>query len=589
MAKKDGKPIKDICHPYYMKHMREWRKYRLTYEGGEDFLQAYLKKYSTREDNTDFENRRAMSYVNAQAKAAVLEVRNAIHSRMFEILRNGGPDSYQEAMRGLNGGVDLANRSMNNFMATEVLDELLPMSRVGVFIDKPGLGDNVTLRDTRSVRPYLYTYPTEAIKTWTFDESNKLIAVLLKDCEYDLDDETGLICGLSEGYRLLELVPQENGRDVVRVTLFDSDSCYRQPKKQLIINIPKIPFVIFEINQSLLTDIADYQIALTNMSSSDTAYVLHANFPFYTEQFDFRTEMASLMRANGAEGSSEEGTAKAAATANDKQIKVGTTHGRRYPKETDRPGFIHPSSEPLQASMAKQESMKAEIRQLLNLSLNSLNASRRASSESKAEDQKGRESGLGIIAFELEAGEREIAEIWAYYEGADPEDITVNYPAEYSLKSDDDRKSEAIGLLEQLPKVPSISAQRNIAYQAARLLIGTHVSNETMQKVHEEIEAAEVLNIDPEVIQIDHEQGLVSTETASKARLYPDGEVEKAKKDHAERIARIQAAQTKPDNPAARGVTDMAVDNSGAKEEKDESQNRDLNPDNKDLTRGEAD
>lgn len=589
MAKKKEKLLKDICHPFYLEQQSDWRKYRLTYKGGRDFIDAYLEKYSEREDNDDFKRRKKMSYVNAQAKAAVLEVRNAIHSRMFEILRDGGPDSYQDAMRGLNGGVDLANCSMNNFMATEVLDELLPMARVGVFIDKPGLGDNVTLRDTRSVRPYLYTYATEQIRSWTYDKSNKLVAVLLKDCDYQYDDDTGLVCGLCEGYRLLELIPQDNGRDVVRATFFEEDGCYKEPKKQVIINIPKIPFVIFEINQSLLTDIADYQVALTNISSSDTAYVLTANFPFYTEQYDTRAELAGLMRTGGAESATKEGTATAAAKANDPQIKVGTTHGRRYPKDVDRPEYIHPSPEPLKASMEKQEAMKTEIRQLLNLSLNSLNASRRASSESKEEDQKGRESGLGIIAFELEAGEREIAEIWAYYEGANPNDITVNYPAEYSMKSDEERKAEAAGLLEELPKIPSLSAQKNIAYQATRLLVSTHVPNETMKKIKDEIDNAEVINIDPEVIEIDHEQGLVSDETASRARLYPQGEVAKAREDHSARIARIQAAQTTPDNPAARGIKDLAADNSGAKEEKEESQNRDLNPDNKDLTRGEAD
>lgn len=587
--KKKGRPLKDICHPYYTKELSNWYKYRLTYEGGQEFLDQYLRKFSTREDNADFALRKDISYTNAQSKAAVVEVRNAIHSRMFEILREGGPESYDKAVRGLDGGVDLANSSMNNFMATKVLDEMLPMSRVGVFIDKPGLGDNVTLRDTRSVRPYLYTYTTENIRSWTYDESNQLIAVLLRDCNYDFDYDTGLICGMKHGYRLLELIQQEDSRPVVRVTFFEEGACLKEPVSQVILNIPKIPFVIFEISQSLLTDIADYQIALTNMSSSDVAYVLNANFPFYTEQYDTRTELAGLMRTGGAESQSKEGSAKAASTANDKQVKVGTTHGRRYPKDLDRPDFIHPSPEPLMASMDKQEAMKTEIRQLLNLSLNSLNASRRASSESKQEDQQGRESGLGIIAFILEAGEREVAEVWAYYEGSDIEDITVNYPAEYSMKSDEDRKAEADELLKQLPKIPSLTAQKNIAFQATRLLVGTHVPNKKLQDIHKEIDDAVVINIDPEVIKTDHEGSLVSDETASRARLYPEGEVAKAREDHSLRIARIQAAQTPPDNPAARGLADLAPDNEGATDEKIETQNRDTNPDNKSMTRGEAD
>jgi len=582
--------ISNLCHPTYIRESLDWEKYRLTYEGGQEFINKYLKKFSTREDSNEFDRRKKMAFNNAQAKAAVLEVRNAIHSRMPEILRTGGTDSYQKAVIGADGGVDLGGSTMNSFMATQVLDEMLPMRRVGVFIDKPGLGDNVTLRDTRSVNPYLYIYPTESIRAWKYDNSNMLVAVLLRDCYDDIEGETGLTCGLCYGYRLLELVWHEgSSRPVVRVRFYSENSKITEPTREMILNIPKIPFVIFEINQSLLTDIANYQIALLNMGSSDTQYILNANFPFYIEQYDPKTEMAQLLRPGNPSSTSEEGTSTAANKAGNKNVRVGTTHGRRYPMGTDAPSYIHPSPEPLQASMAKQESMKAEIRQLLSLSLNSLNISKRASSESKREDQRGKESGLGIIAFTLEAGEREIAEIWSYYEGDNPDDNTINYPDEYSLKTDAERKAEAETLLVQLPKIPSITAQRNIVYQAAKLLIGTHVSNASVEKIHNEIMEAEVINIDPEVIKSDHEEGFVSTKTASEARLYPKGEAEKAELDHAKRIARIQAAQTSPDNPAARGMTDLAADNGGAKEEKEESQNRDMNPDNKDLTRGEAD
>jgi hypothetical protein len=70
--------------------------------------------------------------------------------------------------------------------------------------------------------------------------------------------------------------------------------------------------------------------------------------------------------------------------------------------------------------------------------------------------------------------------------------------------------------------------------------------------------SAKYISSDPEAITKDLQNGLVSDATASLARGYDASEVEQAKKDHAERIARIQAAQAPPGggltNPGARGV-----------------------------------
>jgi hypothetical protein len=50
---------------------------------------------------------------------------------------------------------------------------------------------------------------------------------------------------------------------------------------------------------------------------------------------------------------------------------------------------------------------------------------------------------------------------------------------------------------------------------------------------------------------------LVSQELASKARGYPEGQVDQAKKDHAERLALISQAQS---SGGARGVPDTSPD-----------------------------
>src|SRR5215831_10217753 len=97
--------ISDILHPHYRNNYMEWVKWRDVWESGFYFLRKYLKR-SNIEDPSDFEIRRDISYVAAFAKSAVVEVRNSIYQRLTDITRDGGTNSYKEAVAGLNGGVD---------------------------------------------------------------------------------------------------------------------------------------------------------------------------------------------------------------------------------------------------------------------------------------------------------------------------------------------------------------------------------------------------------------------------------------------------------------------------------------------------
>ena len=574
--------ITSIKHPEYSSEEYLWNKYRLVMEGGQRFLDTYLKQFSTRENLTDFNNRKNMTPVAAHSKSAIIDIKNAIYNRMSEILRTNGPDSYKKAVLGQSGGVDNRNSTMNSYIATKILPDLLAMRRVGVFVDKHQIGDLITMKDAKSKRPYLYTYGIEDIRSWAYDDYENLTSVLLRDNNFTYDDATGLATGIEKGYRLLQLMD-----DGIQVSFYNENG--KSKDKTVLLHLNQIPFVIFEISQSLLIDIADYQIALTNMGSSDISYILNANFPFYTEQFDPRANLAGMVKKGEPirEQStvvSDSGTAATSNKAGNLRINVGVMRGRAYPINTERPGFINPSSEPLKASMEKQDIMKEEIRQLLNLSLSNL-APRRASAESKDVDERGKEAGLAVIAFELEAGERKIANIWSEYEGYKGEEITVEYPQQYSLKSDSERQAEAKEKLTELSKIPSLSAQKVLAIQATRLLVGTQVSNADRLKIQREIENAQVVNIDPEVIRGDVEAGLLSNQTASKARLYPDDEAAKAKVDHADRLARIAMAQS---DAASRGIKDLSVDPNASIKEKQLSQNPDLNKTGKKSVRGKV-
>jgi hypothetical protein len=596
--------LPNICglkHPQYATRLADWERWRLAYAGGRDFLNRYLKQFSKREDRTDFRERKAVSYIPAFAKAAINDVKNSIFQRITDVSRDGGPVSYEAAIEGRLGGVDLKGSSMNAFIGREILPELLTMAKVGVFVDMPPL-PGPTMADKGNNRPYLYWYKAEDIQCWADcnTHTREFTAVLLRDSILSFDKRFGLATGQGTRYRFAWL--GEDG--FVRVQYInehgkccDPDSLAAVDDYEIRLQLTKIPFVVFELSDSLMTDVADYQIALLNLASSDMSYALKANYPFYTEQSDWRAASPHL-RSNPPNQKTVvvDPSSPSTTIVNQEQVKeirVGVTSGRQYAVGTERPGFIHPSSEPLRVSMDKQEQLKNEIRQLINLALSSL-APHGASAESKAADNRGLEAVLSYIGLELEHGERKIAEFWAMYEGKAP--ATVNYPENYQLLSDVDRRDRSDHLYKLLPAINSLTYQREIAKQLAELILGSKVSSQKLARIKSEIDKAEVIISDPTVIKTDLEAGLVSLKLASKARGYPEGQVEQAKEDHAERLRRITIAQTPggglaaltDDRGQARGVSDLSGNPQDGKEEKAKTRDNTLQDEVKDRTRGEG-
>lgn len=536
--------ITNVKHPQYTERVDLWDKWRRTYEGGELFREAYLRKYSTRESDEDFEDRKAMSPIPRFAGAAVDEVKNSIFQRMADIGRKGGGKTYEAAIKGQNGGIDAEGCNMNMFIGQYVLPELLVMGKVGVYVDMPPVeGD--TLAAAQGKKPYAYIYAVEDIYSWSlYTEGDQTYykTLLLRETALAYDDDTGLTVGYVEKYRRMWL--NDDGFVCVQWYTYVKNNeigpnNWQERKlvgsEPLVLKIRKIPFVCFELNKSLIADIADYQIALLNMESSDINYSLNANFVFYSEEYDVR-ESGSHLKPDGdkTDGSSTSGT---------KEIKIGTTQGRRRPKGLAAPAFIHPSSEPLLASMKKQEQIKADIRQLLGLSLSTVQPIH-ASAESKAEDKGGLESGLSYIGLELEHGERRFAEIWSEYTG---ESIaTVNYPRKYSLKTETERRQEAKEQKELQGAVPSRTFQKEVAKQIAETMLNGKISDDTLTTIFKETDASKYITSDPEAIAIDIEAGLVTMETASTARGY-DGpkEVPKALEEQAKKLEIIATSQSK--------------------------------------------
>src|SRR5436853_6120818 len=73
--------IVSIRHPEYSIQSSKWAKWRLVYEAGDNFIENYLKKFSSREGETDFNLRKDITPIPSFAKAAINDIKNSIFQR----------------------------------------------------------------------------------------------------------------------------------------------------------------------------------------------------------------------------------------------------------------------------------------------------------------------------------------------------------------------------------------------------------------------------------------------------------------------------------------------------------------------------
>ncbi|MCK9460646.1 MAG: hypothetical protein M0R80_13490, partial [Proteobacteria bacterium] len=283
--------ISKIRHPDYCANISDWEKFRFTYHGGREFIEEYVVQFSTRENLNDYADRLNISYCPAFAKAAVNEIKNAIYQRMVDVIRVGGPKNYQLAIKGEKGGVDFTGNTMTGYIGRLILPELLSIGKVGVYIDKARFGKMLTINQVKAMNkhPYIYLYAAESIISWVYDSEGKLLKLMLQDNNYTSDPIFGLPCDNTMTFRLLEVVPEG-----VSVTFFSREG---EVTGLEMLKLKEIPFVILEISNSLLVDVADYQIALANLASSDMWYSIKANFPFYVEQYNPHSDLSGFQRS----------------------------------------------------------------------------------------------------------------------------------------------------------------------------------------------------------------------------------------------------------------------------------------------------
>lgn len=514
--------IETMTHPQYDECKLEWEEWRLTYNAGRPFLDAYLKRYSKREKYREFYARKEITTIPAFASAAINDIRNAIYQRMSDISREGGSRTYQEAIR---ADVDRQGSSMNWFIGNQIIPELLVMGKVGIFVDMPS-------KITTGRRPYIYRYRCEDILNWSKNINGQLTSVLLRNHIDTLHPIYKIPVGKTYNYQLFYLIPGTG----VEVFIFDSTG---QQTQSVLLRLPMIPFVLPELSHSLMKNVSRHQIALLNLESSDLAFLLKANHPIYVEQ-GIVGGSDHLKTEKTDENELEQGEAE-----------LGVVHGRRYGRGMDQPDFIHPSTDPLKGSIAKQDKLKDDVRLLVNLALSSIKPGQ-ASAESKAMDQAGLESGLSSIGLELAHAERQIETIWAAYEGVST-DAKISYPERYSLKSDEDRRKEVRELL--AIRLPSKTYSQFQLKKAVSILIGDKVPQNILETIFKEIEQSKVLFNNTDELIAHFDSGFVTAQTASEALGYAKEEAPLAQIELGTRLRMQAIAQggrpTAPSNQQA--------------------------------------
>jgi len=549
-------PLHSLRHPEFNLYKSRWEKWRLCYEGSDEFRATYLERYSKREHVDDYNRRKKLTYVPGHARSAINIIRNALAVQLPDVVRKGS-QSYLDAMA---TDVDTFQSSMSSYIALEIAPAVLVQGKVYTVIDAPGVSEGTT-RAEDDGRPYLFTVGAENMLSWAYDDDGRIIAALMRLYEDAIDPETKLVVGTQTVFRYYRLLTSsedtfspDSGQIVQGpgVLVYEMDKDGKQKGEPVVLDIERVPITEFRAVASLMSEIADHQISMLNLASTDMDFLWRGNFPIYTEQLPKgagvikpkgtkrRTDAESVDQDTDGDGHPPgSGPSK-------RQRSVGVGKGQGYGEGLERPGFIAPDVDNLKASMEKQEALAVEIKTLTNLSLTSLSVKAlEQSGKSKEADRVGEEAGLAYLGRVLETGERDIAILWHMMEN-DATETDVIYPESYTLKSAEERQEEAKRLKELRPAVRSATYKKTIDKLIIQKVLKADTTPDEIETMNREVEAAPYIDDDAaqaEIIAKDEAGGLVSKPTASKLRGYEDGEAEKAAAEADDRTRRLMAGE----------------------------------------------
>lgn len=509
---------------------RDWLNWRFCFEGGRHFRERFLKQFQGKEDQIDFLRRRDFTPIPAYAKREIKAVKNSISSRLRDVIRTEGSDQWRDAVDGNGRGVDLRGSGMNSFLSMRIISEMLVMRQVGILVDAP-TGDFESLADIPpTFQPYLNRFTVEEMPILVpapeWSESDWSSVLLESNTQ-----RFNLMTGKNECVKTFRYYWLDEFRDG-RVSFIKLNEAGAPISEIIELSITQIPLVVMEIEQSLMEDVCEHQIALLNMISADTSYAIDANYSFLTRQ-----------RGHDGLGAHLESDKK-------ETIKTGSLRGLWYGKGQDRPGFISPPTKPLNASLELRRELKTEVHELVRGSLADMG-------------DGDVDAGLSVIGNTLATGERRLWDHWVIFEESREsrrQIPRIKYPSSWTIKTDAERLQESTEFMRLANVMVGQKNKKRMSKRAADIMHRGCVSTDELKAIMTEIDNAPFAISDPEVTFRAKKEGLVSVDTGSLALGYDPGEAEKAKQDAAERAAMVVAAQADADAGAARGNPDGSVD-----------------------------
>jgi hypothetical protein len=533
----------------------DWEEWRYCYEGGRPFRERYLERFSDRELEADYQRRLSLTPIPAYARKEINKVKNSLSQRFPDIIREGGSKAWRQAITGEGRGIDLRGSSMNSFLTKQVIADLLVIGQVGALVDAPPVNGRTAADVPEGFRPYLKAYPMELVgdpvpaapdspSDWSF--------VMLEDTIDRPNIQTGgtdtvttfTVYYLDEerGNKVTVQKLDESGKEIAEPAFWDKDS---------------IPFVTFNIFDSLMRDACSYQITLLNMISADSNFSIDANFPILTRQ-----------RGNSNAGPHLIGA--------DKEVEAGIRKGMFYDKNQDRPGFISPPTEPMAMSLEFRRELKTEVQELVTGVIANLG------------DDGTLDTGLSFIGACVNDGENRLWDHWTWFENADPSKRkvpVVSYPQQWALKTDEERLKSASDLLDVMNKLPGQEGKKETAKAVYEAMFRGKTSPDNLAKMLKAVDAAPYTTSDPDIVKMAAEQGLAGKKTLSMSLGYNEDEAEIAKEEAAEKAKMIVAAQSDAANGSQQGNDEATVDprsnKVGREGEADKSADLELNEDKK--------
>src|SRR5690606_28481723 len=97
----------------------------------------------------------------------------------------------------------------------------------------------------------------------------------------------------------------------------------------------------------------------------------------------------------------------------------------------------------------------------------------------------------------------------------------ITYPSKWQIQSDEDRRKDAEHLRELRDDVPSQTYQRKISEQIALTMLSDKVTPEELDKINKEIQEADGITGDPEILVAEVNAGILDRRRAAVLAGHP--------------------------------------------------------------------